>query len=119
MTLALQAGSVISTFDTFSIRFFGVHPKTKRWSRLHTYGGSLAENVTQAVARDLLAASMVKCEQRGDYPIVIHVHDELVADVPKGQGSVEELRSIMLDSPPWAEGLPLDAEGSESERFKK
>lgn len=116
--MADDVDAEIKEFDTFSIRFFGVDPKTKRWTRQHTYGGSLAENVTQAVARDLLAEAMVKSEEKG-YPIVLHVHDELVADVPRGEGSLEGLRSIMLDSPEWAEGLPLDAEGCESERFKK
>jgi len=116
--MADKHGVPIKEFDTHSIRFFGVHAKTKQWSRQHTYGGSLAENVTQAVARDLLATAMVKCEDQG-YPIVLHVHDELVADMPQGKGSLEKLRSIMLDSPDWASGLPLDATGCESERFKK
>lgn len=116
--LADQHGTKVKEFDTHSIRFFGVHSKTKQWCRLHTYGGSLAENVTQAVARDLLADSMIRAEKKG-YEIVLHVHDELVADMPYGQGSLDELREIMLDSPEWARGLPLDAAGGESGRFKK
>ena len=116
--LADKYDAEVKKLSTSQIRFFGVNPTTKQWSRQHTYGGSLAENVTQAVARDLLAHSMVNAEAAG-YPIVLHVHDELVADVPEGKGSLDGLRNIMLRSPDWAQGLPLDAAGCEAKRFKK
>ena len=83
-----------------------------------TFGGKLAENITQAVARDLLAFAMLNLEAAG-YPIVFHVHDESVMEVPIGQGSVEEACAIMGQAPDWANGLPLRADGYECEFYRK
>lgn len=80
------------------------------WIRMETYGGKLCENVTQAVARDILAYALVNVEKAG-YPIVLHVHDELAAEVPTGWGSVEELEQIMGAVPAWAQGWPIKATG--------
>ena len=83
-----------------------------------TFGGKIAENITQSVARDLLAHGMMSLEAAG-YPIVFHVHDEAVMEVPIGFGSVEEACEIMARAPAWAEGLPLRADGSEMPFYRK
>lgn len=71
------------------------------WVRVDTYSGKLCENVVQAVARDIQRFATINCERQG-YPIVLHVYDELVAEVPHGVGSVEGLERIMATMPPWA-----------------
>ncbi len=83
-----------------------------------TFGGKIAENCTQSIARDLLAHAMQNLEAAG-YPIVFHVHDEAVIEVPIGQGSVEEACRIMAIPPDWAQDLPLRADGEEMEFYRK
>lgn len=83
-----------------------------------TYGGKLTENVVQAISRDVLAEAIMRLEKRG-YRIVFHVHDEIVAEMPDGEGSVEEMTQIMAEPVPWAPDLPLGAEGVESTFYRK
>jgi DNA polymerase len=80
------------------------------WMRLGTYGPKLVENLVQAVSRDILAHAMTNLDAAG-YPIVLHVHDEVVAEVPKGQGSIENFEQIMGQMPAWASGWPVRAAG--------
>ena len=89
------------------------------WMRLDTYGPKLAENIIQAVARDILAYSMLSLDRAG-YPIVMHVHDEIVAEVPSGTGSVEEFEQIMGKMPPWCAHWPIKAAGGwRGDRYRK
>lgn len=91
---------------------------TKKWERIETFGGKLVENITQATARDLLVFAMKQMKNRG-FDIVMHVHDEIVLEVPDGVSSVEEICSIMAENPTWAKGLPLKADGYEYEFYRK
>jgi DNA polymerase len=98
--------------------YSGMNNHIHRWGEIKAYGGSLVQSITQAVARDLLAEAVLRLEQ-SKYPVVLHVHDEIVADVPKGVGSLKDFEEIMCQLPVWAEGIPVEAEGYESERYRK
>ena len=72
------------------------------------YGGLWTENIVSGIARDLLADAMLRVEAAG-YPIVLHVHDEIVCEVPIGFGSTEEFTRLMTRKPSWALELPIAA----------
>jgi DNA polymerase bacteriophage-type len=82
------------------------------------YGGLWTENVVSGIARDLLAEAMLRIEAAG-YPIVLHVHDELVAEVPLGFGSTEEFTRLMTRKPAWALELPITASAWTGARYCK
>jgi DNA polymerase len=90
----------------------------RQWQRQVTYGGSLVENQTQAVARDLMAEAALRCEQSGKWKPVLTVHDELIAEGVPGL-DIHEFEQLMAHTPPWAEGLPVDAEGWSGFRYRK
>ena len=92
--------------------------ENKKWGRIETYGPKLVENIVQGTARDLLAEAMLRVERKG-YPIVMHCHDEIIAEVSEGSGSVEEMCEVMAVCPSWAAGLPLRADGYECPFYQK
>lgn len=101
------------------LTFMGVDTYSKQWTRQHTYGGSLVENITQAVSRDIMSDATLRCELGGLYVPVLTVHDELIAEAPLGAGSVEEFVNLLTDVPVWAEGAPIGAEGWSGTRYRK
>ena len=82
------------------------------------YGGLWTENIVQAIARDLLVEAMLRIEAAG-YPIVLHVHDEIVCEVPIGFGSTEEFTRLMTRKPAWALELPIAASAWTGPRYCK
>lgn len=104
-------------FGGDSITYMGVGA-SKKWERLETFGGKLVENIVQAIARDLLASAMMNVASAG-YDIVFHVHDEIIAEVPDGKGSVDEMCMLMSINLDWADGIPLSADGYECEYYRK
>lgn len=100
------------------VTFFGQDTYTRKWGRTSTYGGKLVENATQAVARDLLAESIVRLEEQG-VEVVLHVHDENVFYLPLTVDNCEHICATMSDSAAWAEGLPVAAEGWVGQRYRK
>ncbi|WP_277219324.1 DNA polymerase [Peptoniphilus vaginalis] len=87
-----------------------------KWDKIESYGGKFVENIVQAIARDILAEAMMRLEKKG-FNIVMHIHDEVV--IESDSSSIEEINEIMSIVPIWAPGLILDADGFESEFYKK
>jgi len=106
----------------YQITFEGYNSNSTKgpigWHRLETYGGRLFENVVQAVALDVQAEALLRCEANG-YPIVMHTHDEGIAEVPEGFGSADEMAAIMSERPEWASWWPLRAAGWRHKRYQK
>ena len=100
------------------ITYMGVNQMTRKWTRLSTYAGKIAENVVQAIARDCLAESLMRLHAAG-YRTVMHVHDEVVLEVPIGESSAEQVAQIMGESISWAPGLPLRADAFETDYYRK
>lgn len=105
----------INRFGGESIVYQGI-VVGNRWDKIESYGGKFVENIVQAIARDILAEAMMRLEKKG-FNIVMHIHDEVV--IESDSSSVEEINEIMSLVPNWAPGLILDADGFESEFYKK
>lgn len=103
-------------FGNESIHYWGAN--TGKWTELETYGGKLTENVVQAIARDCLAAAMKNLEMAG-YQIVMHIHDEVILDVPEDEACLDHACLLMCGRIPWAPGLLLNAAGFVGEYYKK
>jgi DNA polymerase len=100
----------------------GMSQTTKKWVSLETYGGKITENIIQAIARDLLALAMRRLSKLG-FKIVMHVHDENIAEVPieSADESLKTMSQVMADvsDVKWATGLPLRADGYVTKFYKK
>lgn len=108
----------VNRFGRPAICYYGMNQQTKKWETVETYGGKLVENITQAVARDCLAETVERLEAAG-YPVVFHIHDEVVIDARPGRNKLEDVVEIMRQVPSWAPGLPLNADGWVNPFFKK
>ncbi|MCD6162724.1 MAG: hypothetical protein J7K40_09970 [candidate division Zixibacteria bacterium] len=126
--LSYHEPRLTKTFDprkleVWQINFMGWNSDSSRgpvgWVDMHTYGGRLVENICQAVARDILAAAMLRLDAAG-YNIVLHVHDEPIAEVPEGFGSIEEFEKLMMAKEPWFADWPIKAAGGwRGKRYRK
>ena len=104
-------------YDKEGLTYMG-KGQSGKYTRQKTYGGKLVENITQATARDCLRDAMTALDA-AEYRVVFHVHDEIIADMPIGKGSLAEMQEIMGRSLSWAPGLPLRAAGFEAEFYQK
>lgn len=104
-------------FGSESVTYEGVGA-TKKWERIESYGPKFVENIVQAISRDILAEAMLRLAAHR-YEIVMHVHDEVVLEAPNRISSVEEVCRIMSETPAWAKGLILNADGYGCEFYKK
>lgn len=129
MTIQLPSGRKLfyrnaylstSKKSAYGVRYMGLNQVTKQWETVETYGGKLTENVIQAIARDLLAYSMLQLDKAG-YTITMHIHDEVIAEVDaaNAQAEYERMAEIMGQAPDWASDLPLRAEGYITPYYKK
>lgn len=104
-----------------SVSYMGQNQTAKRWERVETYGGKLVENIVQAIARDCLAIAIENLEAQGLH-VVFHIHDEVVIDTPAWADNdtmLDTVTKIMTKPIPWAQALPLNADGWVDKFFKK
>ena len=106
----------INSFGSESVTYEGIGG-TKKWERIESYGPKFVENIVQALSRDILCYSMRKLDEK-DFYIVMHVHDEVVLEVPI-EISVQDICALMGHTPPWAQGLLLWADGFDCNFYKK
>lgn len=114
----LKPSIVSNKFDLDGVQYYGIDQVTKQWVKQDTYGGKLVENIVQAIARDCLADSIVRLDDAG-YDVVLHVHDEIILEVNKDDDCLYEVDTIMSSEVEWGKGLPLKAEGFESDYYIK
>lgn len=108
-------------FNEPGLIYKGINSVTKKWEELETYGGKLVENIVQGIARDLMANALLNLDGNG-YPVVFHVHDEAVPEIPNdenAEANLEKICDLMAEAPEWAAGLPLTADGYLTTFYKK
>lgn len=101
-----------------SITYMGMDQTTKKWKLIETYGGKLVENCVQAIARDCLAEAIERLEA-ANYPVVFHVHDEVVVECTAERAILDDIAAIMGQPVSWAPDLPLGADGWVGAFYKK
>jgi DNA polymerase len=101
------------------VTYMGVNQFTRKWTRIHTHGGKLFENLCQAIARDVMATNMPLIEAAG-YTIILTVHDEIIAEAPDlPEYNVDHMAALLAAPPAWAPDMPLAAAGFETYRYRK
>lgn len=122
LRLRIPSGRILyyyhPTIEGGDITYWHVNSQTKKWEQTRSWGGKFVENVDQAIARDILANAL-KNLWGTKYKVVLHVHDEIVAAVKRGQGDVQEFCDLLCDTPSWAKGCPVAAEGWTGEYYIK
>lgn len=101
----------------YDIVYWGMNQTSKKWEKIKSYGGKFVENIVQATARDILKEGMLNVRKK--YDIVMHIHDEIISEVPEGYGSLEEHNALMCPVITWAPGLPLKTAGFKGYFYKK
>lgn len=104
-------------FGKMALHYYTVGQQSHKWSVASTYGGKMTENIVQAIARDCLAETLRRIDQKG-LQVVFHVHDEVIIDAPENV-TVDEICSLMAEPIPWAPGLVLRGAGFESQYYMK
>lgn len=112
------AGAKFWTRTRNVLRYMGVDGETKQWRWKYLYGGLQCENITSGTARCLMDHAMLRVEDHG-YPLILTVHDELLAEPPEGHGSVEAFALLMQQHESWTAGLPIAAAAWEDKRYVK
>lgn len=105
-------------FNKEGVVYWGMDQTTKRWCKKRLYGGLLVENLIQAIARDCLAYCIEGLEEAG-FPVVMHVHDEVIVETEEQEGMLEKIYEIMSRKIPWAKDLPLTADGFSCTYYQK
>jgi DNA polymerase len=108
------------TFGRECLRYMGTSQTNRQWSRMDTFGGKLVENLTQSIARDVLADLLTRLRAEG-LPVVAHVHDEVILEVSEAQaeGALAKTLEMLSIPPAWARGLPLKGDGSILDYYSK
>jgi DNA polymerase len=104
---------------TDAIVYKSVDADTKQWQYTSTYGASIVENLCQAISRNVLAEALLRLDEAG-YPVVLHVHDEIVSEVKDDKAfDLNTYEKLMSEVPEWATGFPIAAKGWEGKRYRK
>jgi DNA polymerase len=100
------------------LKFWSVDAISRKWCECETYGGRISENITQGVCRDILAEALLRVESAG-FEVVLHVHDEVLVEVPEHAADLDIFTDLLVELPSWATGFPVAAEGWIGGRYRK